>query len=167
MDRQPKGLTLLELLVTMAILGVTLGLGVPAFRQMTLAVRAHGAFHELTTSLAMARTVSLVRGVPVVVCPSHDGVTCRPDRIWDQGWITFTARDSKLLRAAPGGRGLAIRSNRQRLRFQPDGFSKGSNLTLYVHAASDGPLIGTIKVSQAGRIRSERTPMATISSNSP
>ena len=167
MDRHPQGLTLLELLVTVAILGVTLGLGAPAFRQVTLAVRANGAFHELTATLAMARTHALLRGTPVVVCPSRDGLTCRQDSIWDQGWITFTARDGGLVRASSGERGLVIRSNRPRLRFQAGGFSEGSNLTLYVYADADGPLIGVIKVSQAGRIRSERTPMATISSNSP
>jgi type IV fimbrial biogenesis protein FimT len=162
-----QGLTLLELLVAMAILGVTLGLGAPAFRQVTLAVRANGVFHELTASLAMARSLSLLRDGPVVVCPSQDGLTCRPDSVWDQGWITFTARDGRLVRASSGGRGLVIRSTRPRLRFQPDGFSEGSNLTLYVYASADGALIGSIFVSQAGRIRSERTPMATISSNSP
>jgi type IV fimbrial biogenesis protein FimT len=167
MDRHLKGLTLLELLVAVAILGVTLGLGAPAFRQMTLAARANGVFHELTASLAMARTHSLLRNTSVVVCPSQDGLTCRQDGVWDQGWITLTARDGRLVRASPGGRGLVIRSNRRRLRFQPGGFSEGSNLTMYVYADADGPLIGSIAVSQAGRIRSERTPMATISSNSP
>ncbi|QSX75159.1 GspH/FimT family pseudopilin [Lysobacter arenosi] len=162
-----QGLTLIELLVAVAILGVTLGLVAPAFRQMTLAVRANGVFHELTASLAMARTHSLMRNAPVVVCPSQDGVTCRHDSVWDQGWIAFTARDGRLVRASSGGRGLVITSNRPRLRFQAGGFSEGSNLTLYVYADADGPLIGVIKVSQAGRIRSERTPMATISSNSP
>src|SRR5688572_15714530 len=61
MDRHMQGLTLIELLVAVAILGVTLGLVAPAFRQMTLAVRANGVFHELTASLAMARTHSLMR----------------------------------------------------------------------------------------------------------
>jgi len=158
MDRHSRGLTLLELMVAVAVLGVTLGMGVPAFRQVTLAVRAHGAFHELTTSLAMARTLSLVRGVPVVVCPSQNGLSCRPDGVWDQGWITLTPRDGRLVRASSGGRGLVIWSNRPRMRFQPDGFSEGSNLTLYVQADGDGPLIGWIKVSQTGRIRSERIP---------
>lgn len=167
MDRHLQGLTLLELLVAMAILGVTLGLGAPAFRQVTLAVRANGAFHELSASMAMARTHALLGDAPVVVCPSQDGLTCRQDSVWDQGWITFTARDGRLVRTSSGGRGLAIRSNRQRLRFQPNGFSEGSNLTLYVYTDADGPLIGWIRVSPAGRIRSERTPMAAISSNSP
>ncbi len=167
MDRHPQGLTLLELLVALAILGVTLGMGVPAFRHVTMAARANGAFHELTTSLAMARTLALVRGAPVVVCPSQDGLTCRSDSIWDQEWITLTARDGRLVHASPGGRGLVIRSNRERLRFQPGGLSEGSNLTVSVYADAQGPLIGSIKVSRTGRIRSERTPMATISSNSP
>ncbi|UNK50592.1 GspH/FimT family pseudopilin [Lysobacter sp. S4-A87] len=177
MDRHSRGLTLLELMVALAVLGMVLGMGVPAFRRASSAARADGVFHDLTASLAMARAIAVSRGVPVVTCPSRDGISCRQDGAWDLGWIAFQARSRQQRDAASlelvrmhdasSARKLVIQSTRPRVRFQPSGRSEGSNVSLCIYGGADGPLIGRIAVNRSGRIRSERTPNATICGNSP
>ncbi|HEY5803237.1 MAG TPA: GspH/FimT family pseudopilin [Lysobacter sp.] len=177
MERHQRGFSLVELMAALVILGVLLGVGVPAFRQLIDSMRVHNAFHELSTSLAMARMSAVSGGATVLVCPSADGRTCRQDSVWDQGWITFrasgrlqrhpiSAEDILFLASSPG-HGLALRSNRPRIRFQPNGLSEGSNASVCIHAPGSGPAAGRVAVNGGGRIRSELPPQAGFCTDRP
>ncbi|WP_206861320.1 GspH/FimT family protein [Lysobacter changpingensis] len=167
MAARANGLTLLELLVVVAVTAVLLTLGVPAFMGALERVRVHGAFSALTTSLAHARLSAVSRRITVGVCPSRDGRQCRKDLIWDQGWITFIDRarngvpagtDAILQHATPDLSGISVRSTvgRHLVRYQPSGFSAGSNVTLRICRLGDHRELGRVVVNNGGRARSER-----------
>jgi type IV fimbrial biogenesis protein FimT len=166
MERHRGGFTLVELVVTVAVLGIVLAAGLPSLRALREQHATLGAFHGLTTALMAARMAAIQRGRPVTVCPSRDGLRCRDDQVWDEGWLVFAdpgrrsqparpadilwfeARTTSLvtIRATPG---------RPRVRFQASGFSGGSNASLRL-CLRGGRHVGDVVVNLGGRARSER-----------
>ena len=163
------GFTLIELMATLAVLAILLTLGVPAFAGLRQRAGTANAFHLLTTSLAIARLTAVQRGVPITVCPSRDGLQCRNDVVWDDGWIVYAdptratqpaTTDAVLQRIDSIGPGLALRSTvgRTRVRFTPRGWASGSNLSARLCSTKDRKHLGSVIVNNAGRPRSERYP---------
>ncbi len=85
-----RGFSLIELLITLAVIVVLLTVGVPAFSTVVKNSRLATATNELTTALNLARSEAIKRGLRVSVCKSADGATCAAVNGWDQGWIVFT-----------------------------------------------------------------------------
>lgn len=98
MKRRAKGLTLIELMVTLAAAIVLLAIGIPAFQGMQANNRAVTTAQGLVTAFTLARTEALGRGAPVAVCPknaadqsgSAPSTTCGTNANWPNGWIVFT-----------------------------------------------------------------------------
>lgn len=63
-----RGLTLMELLVTIAIIGVLIGIGIPSFRNWILDAELTRASNDLVTAVQLARTEAIKRRAPVTVC---------------------------------------------------------------------------------------------------
>lgn len=85
--QKSRGLTLLELLITLAVLAVLLGMGVPAFQDVIAQNRATASTNLLVTSLHLARSEAVRSGLHATVCPG-DAEGCRSDG-YHQGWIVF------------------------------------------------------------------------------
>ena len=163
---QAPGFSLIELMVVVAIASILLGLALPSFRELVQAQRGHAASHLLTTELAMARNTAIVRRSPVTVCPSRGDGLCRGDADWSTGWLMY--RDPTRS-AQPSSPDEILRESRQpvhdsvriqttpgrlRVRYQPEGFSGGSNLTLRI--CTGQRLHGEVIVNNAGRPRTRR-----------
>lgn len=82
-----KGFTLLELLVTVALVGVIVGLAVPSFRGLIQSSRSTSLANELSVSMNYARSEAVRRGLGVTVCPSNDETDCGGE--WTDGWIVL------------------------------------------------------------------------------
>lgn len=61
MMRKPRGLTLVELMVVVALLGIIVTLAAPSFRNMILMQRLRGVTSELVTDLQFARGEAAAR----------------------------------------------------------------------------------------------------------
>lgn len=83
------GLTLAELLVTLAIAAVLLAIGIPGFDRLLHSMRLSTSSNALLSSLRLARSEALRRGGRVAVCRSADGLACAQSGGWEQGWIVF------------------------------------------------------------------------------
>lgn len=98
MNRRQHGLTLIEMLVTLAVAIVLLAIGIPAFQGMEANNRAAVLAQGLVSALTLARTEALGRGVPVAVCPKDaadvpgqvPSTTCGTNANWPNGWLVFT-----------------------------------------------------------------------------
>lgn len=172
MRQDARGLTLLELLVAIAVMGVLLGVGVPSFQSLQRSMAASSAFHLFTTSLATARATAVTRGVPVSLCPSVDGQQCQKSTSWDQGWIVFEDSAHKTQPASPDSvlhrftgldHGMVLRSTAGRtlVRFHPSGMAPGTNVSMRLCSFADQRYLGSVILNNAGRPRTERKADAT------
>lgn len=88
------GFTLVELIITLVVLGVLVALGVPAYTEFARNNRRAAVLNEFVTSLSLARSEAISRGLPVAVCKTADGATCGGNGVrWEQGWLVFVNRD--------------------------------------------------------------------------
>lgn len=84
-----NGFTLIELMVAVAVLAVTLTIGVPSFRETIQTNRMATQANEFVAALALARSEAIKRGTRTTLCKSPDGSNCTNGGNWDQGWIVF------------------------------------------------------------------------------
>ena len=81
------GVTLVELLVSIAILAVLMTVAVPSFQTFIVSNQV-GAFSDhLYASLLLTRSEAIKRNGHAVICKSSDGATCTGN--WNNGWIVF------------------------------------------------------------------------------
>lgn len=131
-----RGFTIIELLVTLTVTTVLLGLAVPSMTRLVAERKANLLTNELVTSINLARSEAVKRNDRVVLCKSADGESCTTAGGWHTGWILFhdpnnnAKRDSNetVLRrqnAAPEGVTLSGNSPvANYLSMSPSGMSK-------------------------------------------
>ncbi|MEX0962622.1 MAG: GspH/FimT family pseudopilin [Pseudohongiellaceae bacterium] len=83
-----KGYSLIELLVTVAILSILLAVSLPNFQDTIESNVTNSQAKLFMTTLNLARSEAIKRGSNVGICPSDDGVDCLAGS-WSTGWIVF------------------------------------------------------------------------------
>ena len=83
------GFTLIELMVTLAVLAVLAGIAAPSFMAMIRDNRITTQANNLVGSIQLARSEAAKRGVQITI--RHNGATANN---WDNGWIVFTDWDA-------------------------------------------------------------------------
>jgi type IV fimbrial biogenesis protein FimT len=177
--RSQRGLTAIELLVTLAILAILIGIAAPSMSRFIGQWRASNAINALTGSLRTARTEAIARARPVVVCrvASSSSTTCLSTagtNGFASGWIVFvnndrdtsfdysaTNGDELLLRqeAPPGIANIAL-TNAGRFVFLPNGLLNATANGIDVDAAGFNSASTTpwlrkaLCITKPGRIRS-------------
>lgn len=121
-----RGFSLLELMLTVLVAAIILGLGVPSLASSVAKARQRGEVDALFHGFHLARKEAIRRRQLVSICPSPDGLTCRPGGDWSTGWILFenTDRDAPPVREATEALILSHRTNPEViLRSNRHGFS--------------------------------------------
>lgn len=105
-----KGLTLLELMITLTITGILLASSVPSFTESIQNTRLVTQVNELQASLSLARGEAVKRNESVTVCGiNDDGDDCAAN--WQDGWIVLVSATGEILRihdALTGGNSLTF-----------------------------------------------------------
>ena len=89
MKRAQAGFTLMELMVTLTVVGILAAVGIPSFSSVIRNNRITAHTNELVTALTLARSEAMKRGDVVTTCPSEDGETCAGNNDWSTGWFVF------------------------------------------------------------------------------
>lgn len=165
------GFTLIEIVVTLAILALLSAIALPAFNGIIRNNRLTAVANEFVSHLDYARTEAIKRGNRVTVCRSSNGVSCDGD--WNDGWIVFDDPDGDILPAAgeqvlryqqgallpDGSRDVRINlrncSGKGHLSYRADGRPM-NNMSFGLCAVTpDGPCeeAREIIISREGRIR--------------
>ncbi|TWI00209.1 type IV fimbrial biogenesis protein FimT [Luteimonas cucumeris] len=169
MKRRNRGFSLIEALTVLAVVAVLATIGLPALTGILQRTHTATASHLLTSTLSSARSTAVMRRQPVTVCPSRDQQSCRYDGVWEDGWILFVdakrtgqpGSTADILRVVqPLGGNLILRASagRERARFQPDGRSTGSTLTLSLCSAEGDNTLAQVVLNNWGRARTVRAP---------
>ena len=87
-----KGFTMIELVVTMAVLAILVALAAPSFTSVINNNRLTGNANELLSTLQSARMEAVRRNAPIVICRNDTpdtGTTCNTGAGAWQGWMSF------------------------------------------------------------------------------
>jgi type IV fimbrial biogenesis protein FimT len=93
MLRNARAYTLYELLMTLTLMALIAGLGLPSFAGIAARNRQHVEINALFHAIHLARKESIMRRRVVSLCPSIDGLSCNPGRDWSSGWLMFENTD--------------------------------------------------------------------------
>ena len=88
-SKRVRGITLIESLVVLAIVGFLARMAMPSFTSSINANRRATYANQLVEDLALARSEAIKRGTRVVVCTSSTFTACTRNNDWASGWIVF------------------------------------------------------------------------------
>jgi type IV fimbrial biogenesis protein FimT len=163
-----RGLTLIELVTTLAVAGISLAILVPSWAGLSNRSQISSAANQLLTHLRYARNEAVTRNLPISLCPSDDGATCSRDTGgWQRGYLIFVDQDGDRSRA-PGETLLRIQgaqrqplrlhstSGRPAVRFRPDGAAWSTNTTFSVCLGDDPRMNRAVVLYGTGRARVDK-----------
>lgn len=164
MKTQQTGVTLIELLFAVVIVGVLLGIALPSFSAYLEAARAGAAKSALLSSVTTSINRAAVTSSHVVLCSSSDGASCAGSPDWSHGWVGFIDLNGNRQRepgealvvsegALSGKVRLTSTTGRTRLVFQPNGGNAGSNVTFTLCDGRGPKRAETLVISNTGRLR--------------
>ncbi len=88
-----QGFSLVQLMITVALVGILTGLAIPSYKYITNTNRIANEINGLLGDFQYARFAAIKTGQPVTVCssanPAASPPTCAVSTNWAQGWIVF------------------------------------------------------------------------------
>jgi len=105
-----RGFTLIELIVTLAVIAVVAAFGVPSFQSHLKDNRRTTQVNELVGALNLARSEATKGNGTVAFCPSADEANCSGGD-YDTGWIVFINSDGDTPPAVDGPGERILRSH--------------------------------------------------------
>lgn len=150
-----KGFTLIELMVTLAVLAIIMGIAVPSFTSLIQNSRSTALANSVATALNHARSEAVKRNANVEFC-SGDGSSCPGN--WTAGWVVRLT-DGTLLKTwdAPDA-GVVITGGNQQITFRGTGQITGAAVNLTSRYTNcSGNQARNIRIATSGRISVRRT----------
>lgn len=172
MEKQ-RGMTLVELLVTIAIVAILASLAAPSFVQMVANNAIAGQLNSFYVDARFARSEAVKRGADVGMCPSDNPLDAEPvcktsDSDWKSGWIVFVDSNSNGSRSNVAANGEIILRRQEAytnsqsivgtsavssIRYNGDGRVAGGAANLVFSAIGDVVDSRKICISMTGKVR--------------
>ncbi len=166
---KPGGYTLLELIITVAMLSILLATATPSFASMIQKNKVRAASNNLVQSLHLARSHAINEAHTVLVCPlakPYDGknaAACigKPQRNqnWQYGWLVYTdlnannefdPEDKLIVQQKADATTAVVFNQNGRLRFFANGSARSAGFYI---CQQESDRITHIKLLHSGRAR--------------
>jgi type IV fimbrial biogenesis protein FimT len=151
------GFTLIELMVTIAVMAILLAIAVPSFTDVTLGSKLSSYANNLAASAYLARGEAIKRNAAVTLCA---GTSCPGAGGWEQGWIVQAADGTVIQRQQALSTGLKFTEagGATSLIFQPSGVG-ATSASLKVCRATPtlGGIERVVSITATGRPSVTRT----------
>lgn len=94
-----RGFSLIELMVTIAVVAILLGVALPSFAETLARNRIASTANDLMAGMNLARLEAIRRNATAGVCASKSGTAC-DGGTWDTHWVVFvgTKAEPQVLR---------------------------------------------------------------------
>ncbi len=150
MPNKDQGFTLVELLITLALLAIVANIAVPAFDGLITRNRQQALMEQVEAILVNARADAILKRRTVEICGSADGQTCSND--WASGWLVRTS-DNQLLQLTqlPTHDELRWSGFKQSIRFRDNGSSPTGNGRFY--QCHKQQVVWQLILNRQGRLR--------------
>lgn len=138
-----KGFTLIEMMVTVAIMAIVATIAAPSFVDMIRNNRVTTAANDVLSAMQLARSEAIRQRRPITVCAGADACTDSTD--WAGGWIV-TSPDG-VIRVWAARPNLTISGPATNITFSPDGRADGGDISLSI----DEEFARTVSITVTGR----------------
>ncbi len=161
-----KGFTLVELMVTVAVMAILAAIAIPSFTSLINSNRLVSQANELVAVVQGARSEAIRYNQRVYVCSSSNGTSCAGSSTWG-GWLVFldANRDgapqaAEILQQGTVKAPLQLTSalGDGTFHFRPDGFARGAseallatNFTVCMATTRPTENIRTVSISSGSR----------------
>lgn len=159
------GITLLELIITLAIISIVVTVAIPSFYSLLQRYRVESEVEKWLLGFNLARQAAIASNNIVTLCPSNDGQSC--NKVWQDGGIVFIDSnldhqkdpDELLIHHITSSKPNFLISwkafqNRKYIQFQSNGFTWEQNGTLRICSMAKSLKYNrALIISRSGRIR--------------
>lgn len=154
-----KGLSLIELMITVAIMALLITVGAPAMQSVLQQNRVIAAVNDISGAVRMARFTAIDQEQTTLLCPTSDYKNCSND--WTQAKIVFMdanlngARDNDeplILSTDPLGTGLGLDGVSGTLTFAADGSVSNAVTIKICPSSKDAKAASAVLVTLYGRV---------------
>jgi type IV fimbrial biogenesis protein FimT len=128
---EAAGFTLVELMITVAVLAIVLAIGVPSFSAMIRRNQLVSTANEISATMNLARMEAIRRNRRVEICPSTNGTTCSGSN-WSRMIVREAAAGTLIRDVQIVGNGVSLTassnvSTNDRFAFTPTGLARIGN----------------------------------------
>jgi len=103
-----RGFTLIELMITIVIMAILVGVATPSLLNVVLGNRLGSSANNLVASAMLARSEAIKRNQQMWMCVSSNGTACTSGG-WEQGWIVTCKTTNNIDCDGAGGNWLVLR----------------------------------------------------------
>ncbi len=164
--KKTSGFSLLELLLTLALVAIVFAIGIPSMNTFIQNDRLVTQINTLVGHLSYARSEAVKRSQQVAVCVSSNTTSCTGGNNWEDGWIIYVDLDGDgsftagepVLRAQQqleGANTLGSGAIGSQVTYDYRGFVDAASIGTFSLCDSRGASYGkAISISPTGRVRS-------------
>lgn len=147
-----EGFTLVELMITIAVLAVILAIATPSFKTVINSNRLTAQTNGLVAALQMARSEALKRNSTVAVCRSANGTSCAGAiGAWEQ-WIIVDS-DDEMIRHGQVRTPVQLSADEHTVSFRGNGMAQdAAEIVVCLPANRPAENVKRISISAAGRV---------------
>lgn len=82
-----RGFTLIELMVTIAVLAIVIAIAAPSFTSVIQSNRTTALNQEMLGAIQLARSEAVKRRKEVIICRTENQAVCTNGADWSAGWL--------------------------------------------------------------------------------